>query len=79
MSINALLIFDMQLINGVLFLNPNNLFLMSIKPLSSAFVRVTVPLTTRYASQKSHKSDLSIDVLNLICLLGFYLYSALPG
>ena len=66
----------MQLVNGALFLNAKDLFLMSIKLLPSVFV--IVPLTTIYASLKSHKSDLSIDVLNLICLLGLYLSSALP-
>ena len=40
-------------------------------------VIVIVYLTTIYASLKSHRSDLSIDVLNLICLLGGYLSSAL--
>ena len=34
------------------------------------FVTVIFPLTTIYASLKSHKSDLSIDVLILISLLG---------
>ena len=51
---------------------------MSIKLLPFVFVRVIVPLTTIYASLKSHKFDLSIDVLNLIFLLGLYLASALP-
>ena len=44
----------------------------------SGSVTVIVPLTTMYASLKSHKCDLSIDVLNHTCLLGFYLSSALP-
>ena len=44
MSINTLLIFDMQLGNGALFLNAKNLLLMSIKPLPFVFVRVIVPL-----------------------------------
>ena len=39
---------------------------------------VIAPLTTIYASLKSHKSDLSIDDLNLICLLGLYFSSVLP-
>ena len=52
---------------------------MSIIPLPFFFVRVIVPLTIIYASLKSHRSDLSIDVLNLICLLGWYLSSALTG
>ena len=52
---------------------------MSIKFLLTGFLRVIVPLTTTiYASLKSQKSDLSIDVLNLICLLGLYLSPALP-
>ena len=52
---------------------------MSIKFLLTGFLRVIVPLTTTtYASLKSQKSDLSIDVLNLICLLGLYLFPALP-
>ena len=51
---------------------------MSIKPHSFVFVRVIVPFTTMYSSLKSHRSDLSIDVLNLICLLGLYQSSKLP-
>ena len=47
LPMSVLSIFEMQLINGALFL-------------------------------KLHKSDLSLDFLNLICLLGFYLSSALP-
>ena len=58
LSINTLLIFDMQLVNSVLFLNAKNLFLMSMKPLFLSFVRVISPLTTIYASLKSHKSYL---------------------
>ena len=77
LSINTLLIFDMQLVNDALFLNAKNLFFMSIIPLPFVFVRVTVLLTTIYLSLKSHKPDHSIDVLNLICLLGLYLSSAL--
>ena len=78
MSINTLLIFDMQLVNGPMLLNAKNLFLMSIKSLLFIFVRVIVPFTTIYVSLKSHRSDRSIDVLNLICLLALYLSSALP-
>ena len=58
--------------------NAKNLFLMSIILLLLVFVRVIVPLTIINASLKSHISDLSIDVLDIICLLGFYLSSALP-
>ena len=39
---------------------------------------VIVPLTTLYASLKSHRSDLSIDVLNIIFLIGLYVSSVLP-
>ena len=35
---------------------------MSIKPLLSVFVGVIFPFTTIYASLKSHRSDLRIDV-----------------
>ena len=51
---------------------------MSIIPLLFVFVRVIVPFTTIYASLKSHRSDVSIDVLSLICLVGLYLSSAQP-
>ena len=68
-------IFEIQLINGALFLNAKCLFFLLL-----LFVPVTVivPLTTIYTSLKSHKSDLSIGVLNFICLLCFYLSSTLP-
>ena len=69
----------MQLVNGALSLNAKKLFLMSIKPLPSVFVRVIIALRTIYAPLKSHRSDLSNDVLNLICLLCLYLFSALPN
>ena len=64
----------MQETNGALFLKANFLSYA----LLSGFVTVIVPFTTIYASLKSHKSYLSIDVLNLICLLGLCLSSALP-
>ena len=60
------LIFEMQLINGALFLNATALFLFALFGL----VTVISPFTTIYASLKSHKSDLSIDVLILISLFG---------
>ena len=60
MPINTLLIFDIQLVNGALFLNTKNLFLTSIKSLSAAFVSVISPFTTIYASLKSHISDLAL-------------------
>ena len=64
----------MQLINCALFLNAKGLFFLLLLLVP---VTVIVPLSTIYASLKSHKSDLSIDVLNLICSLGSYLSSAL--
>ena len=74
LSINTLLIFEMQLVNDKMFLNAKDLFLMSIKPLFlmliNPFVKAISPLTTIHASLKSHKSDRSFDVLKLICLLG---------
>ena len=65
---SVLLIFEMQEINGALFQKANFL----------PYATIIFPLTTMYASLKSHRSDLSIDVLNLVCLLGLYLFSALP-
>ena len=53
-------------------------YFMPIIPLLFVFVRAISPFTTMYTSVKSHKSDLSIDVLNLIYLLGLYLLSTLP-
>ena len=55
----------MQLINGALFLNVTALFLFALFGL----VTVIIPFTTICASLKSHKSDLSIDVLILCSLL----------
>ena len=71
---SALSIFEMQEKNGALFLKANFLSYASL----FGFITVIVPLTTIYASLKSHRYDHSIDVLNLICLLGLYLSSALP-
>ena len=71
----VLLSFEMQVTNGALFLKAHFLSYA----LLSGFVTVIVPFTTIYASLESHRSDLSTDVLNLICLLGLYLFSALPG
>ena len=65
----------MQLINVALFLKAN--FLSYALLFGS--VTLIVPLTTIYASLQSHESNYSIDVLNLIWLLIFYLLSALPG
>ena len=65
LSICTLLIFEMQLINGALFLNATVLFLFA----SNGPVTVIVLFTTIYASLKSHKSDLKIGALILISLL----------
>ena len=59
LSISALLIFEIQETNGAYFLSDTSL---------SGFVTVIVPLTTIYASLKSLIIDLSVDVLNSICL-----------
>ena len=66
----------MQLINGALLLSAKDLFLCLYYPPPPSMT--IVPLTTIYASLKSHRSDLSIDILNLICLLGLNVSSALP-
>ena len=68
LSVSVLLIFEMQLINGALFLSANFLSYASL----FGFVTVIFPLTTMYASPKSHRFDLKIDVLNLIFLLVLY-------
>ena len=69
------LIFKTQPINRALFLNAKDLFFLL--PLLPP-VTVIVILTTISASLKSHKYDLKIDSLNIICLLGLYLSLALP-
>ena len=71
---SVLLIFEMQETNSALFVTA---YFLSYASLFGS-VTVIVSLTTIYVSLKSHRSDRSIDVLNLICLLGFYLSSALP-
>ena len=63
----------MQETNGALFLKVNFLSYTLF-----GLVTLIFSLTTIYASLKLHKSDLSFDVLNLSCLLGLYLSSALP-
>ena len=59
LSIRVLLVFEMQLVNSALFLKANFLSYPSL----SGFVTIIFPLTTIYAA---HRSDLKIDVLNLI-------------
>ena len=74
LSISVLLIFAMQLFNSELYLKASY---FSYALLSRAVI-IIFPVTMIYASSKPHKSDLNIDVLNLICLLGLYLFSAVP-
>ena len=74
LSMNVLLTLKMQLVKDALFLKDN---ILSYALLSESLT-VIVPLTTIYVSLQSHKSDLSIDVLNLICSLCLHLSSALP-
>ena len=71
---SVLLIFEMQETNSELFVKA---YFLSYALLFGS-VTIIVSLTTTYVSLKSHRSDRSIDVLNFICLLGFYLSSALP-
>ena len=61
--INAQLIFDMHDLNWTLFLKISFLFLVlsSLSPST-----IILPFTKIYASLQSHKSDLNIEVLNLI-------------
>ena len=74
LSMNVLLTLKMQLVKDALFLKDN----FSSYALLSESLTVIVPLTTIYVSLQSHKSELSIDVLNLICSLCLHLSSALP-
>ena len=69
---SVLLIFEIQEINGTLFLKAN---ILSYALLSGF---VTIIVATIYALLKSHRSDFSFDVSKLICLLALYLSSALP-
>ena len=73
LSISVLLIFEIQEINDAIILKA--IFLSYVL---SGLATLIFPFATIYASLKAHKSHLSIDVLNLICLLGLYLSSALP-
>ena len=72
LSMSVLLIYEMQLINGALFLKAN--FLSYALLFGS--VTVIVPFKTIYASLESYRSDCNIDGLNIISLLGLYLFSA---
>ena len=66
---SVLLIFEVQETNSALFLSAN----FSSCALLFGLVTLIVHFIAIYASLKSHRSDLRIDVLNLICLLGKYL------
>ena len=57
-----------MLVNGALFLRAYFLSYASL----FGFLIAIFPLTKIYASLKSHRPDLNIDVLNLICLLVLY-------
>ena len=75
LSISLLLIFEMQLVNGALFLKANFLSYPSLFAPSI----VIVPLATIYVSHRMYvvtqnTPDLSIDVLNLICFLVLYIF-----
>ena len=65
LPINVLLIFDMHYLNKALVLMVNVLSLLLLALVS---VRLIIPLTTIYASLKSRKSNLNIEVLNFIFL-----------
>ena len=59
----------MRDINEALFLKVGFLFLLLLELVP---VTLIIPFTTVYASLYSHKSDLKIEVLNLIFLLTEY-------
>ena len=65
----------MQLVNGEQFLNITFLFVLfaaAEAPAPAVLLTDIFPLTSIYASLLLHKLDLSIAVLNLICLLRDY-------
>ena len=63
----------MQLVNGAQFLNITFLLILfAAAPAAAVLLTDIFPLTSIYASLQSHKLDLSIAVLNLICLLREY-------
>ena len=68
MYINVLLIFDIYDVNGALFLKASFLFIL----LPSLVPIIVIVSYAIYVSLQSHKSDLSIEVLNLIFLLTEY-------
>ena len=64
-SVNVLLIFEMHELNGALFSNVTTSSDLSFS-FAAAAKRYFVSFTTIYASLWSHKSDLNIEVLNLV-------------
>ena len=70
LSIWVLFILLIQLVNGAQFLNIT--FLLVLFPSAAVLLTVIFPLTSIYTSLQSLKLDLSVDVLNLICLLWEY-------
>ena len=62
----------MQSVNGAQFLDITlSLALFIAAPAAALFGTVIVHLTNMYASLSLHKSDLTIDVLNLVLLLAY--------
>ena len=58
----------MQSVNGAQFLNITFLLVLFASTLAAAVLLTDIfPLTSLYASLQSHKLDLNVDVLNLIC------------
>ena len=58
----------MQSVNGAQFLNITFLLALFASTLAAAVLLTDIfPLTSIYASLQSHKLDLNVDVLNLIC------------
>ena len=58
----------MQSVNGARFLNITFLLALFASTLAAAVLLTDIfPLTSIYASLQSHKLDLNVDVLNLIC------------
>ena len=67
-SINALLIFYMNNLNGALFFNTNSFSVLS--SLFAAAAKISIaPFSKIHGLLYSHKSYLNIGVLNLIFLL----------
>ena len=63
----------MQSVNGAQFLNITFLSVLFASGSAAAVLLTDIfPLANRYGSLHSHKLDLSIDVLKLICLLAEY-------